>query len=264
LQLSKKLKEISQKSDPVNFSFSINKTTPLNSNDKTREIEEALNICSMNVTIMRRKLEEFEEGARNRSNSKGSFLSKLFNSSPQNFKITSKPILEHSRLVILFLEGRIGRITENLEAYKLRKRSREKLLSVKQEKEKKVVFTANTNNNINTISSTSTDPKLSMLQVENTRMIEEMSRGLFETLSSTESQILEISRLQSTLQNHLSMQHDLTCRLFEDSITTAQDTQKGNEYLKKTGKDSSTMRKFLVTLILTMSLLLLLLHYFNK
>ena len=103
-----------------------------------------------------------------------------------------------------------------------------------------------------------------MLQVENTRMLEEMSRGLFETLNTTESQVLEISRLQATLQSHLTVQHDLTCRLFEDSISTVEDTKKGNEYLRRSGKEGSLMRKFLVTLILFMSLLLLLLHYFNK
>lgn len=233
----------------------------------------------MNISIMRKKLEEFKEGTMKPTDG-SSFFSKLFNSNNNNNDdvLTSKPILEHCRLVILFLESRIGRITEDLESYKLRKRNREKLLSVQQEKKPTytmgtlgnsaskadIVNTATNTLNNTTPTNTTNDLTMSMLQVENTRMIEEMSRGLFETLSSTETQILEISRLQSTLQSHLSMQHDLTCRLFEDSITTVQDTRKGNEYLKKTGKDSSTMRKFLVTLILSMSLLLLLLHYFNK
>lgn len=230
----------------------------------------------MNISIMRKKLEEFKDEKVKQTDG-SSFFSKLFNSNPN---IVTNPILEHVRLVILFLESRIGRITEDLESYKLRKKNREKLLSIQEEKNSytstfgnKVtlgtsVNTTNTHNTTtnahNTTTNTLNDLTMSMLQVENTRMIEEMSRGLFETLSSTETQILELSRLQSTLQSHLSMQHDLTCRLFEDSITTVQDTKKGNEYLRKTGKDSSTMRKFLVTLILSMSLLLLLLHYFNK
>ena len=119
-------------------------------------------------------------------------------------------------------------------------------------------------NPVNTGASSADDQVMTMLKVENTRMIEEMSRGLFETLNTTESQVLEISRLQATLQSHLTVQHDLTCRLFEDSVATVNDTKKGNEYLKKNGKDGSLMRTFLVSLILGMSLLLLLLHYFNK
>lgn len=222
---------------------------------------------------MRKKLEEFKDEKVKQTDGGSSFFSKLFNSTSNN---VTNPILEHVRLVILFLESRIGRITEDLESYKLRKKNREKLLSIQEEKNSytstlgnkatlnTLGTTGNTTNALNITTNTLNDLTMSMLQVENTRMIEEMSRGLFETLSSTETQILELSRLQSTLQSHLSMQHDLTCRLFEDSITTVQDTKKGNEYLRKTGKDSSTMRKFLVTLILSMSLLLLLLHYFNK
>lgn len=229
----------------------------------------------MNTSIMKKKLEEFKGEHIKRLET--SFLSKLFKPTTSNPIINSNPILEHCRLVILFLESRIGRITEDLEIYKLRKKNREKILSLQQESKKYTTgqatgytgYTGSIRDTRDTgyITDAPTTPTIdanAMLQVENTRMIEEISRGLFETLSTTESQILEISRLQLTLQSHLSIQNDLTCRLFDDSMTTVQDTQKGNEYLKKTGKDSSTMRKFLVTLILSMSLLLLLLHYFNK
>lgn len=224
----------------------------------TKEIDEALNICSMNISVLKQRLEDFKNKTIS-SNKPDYFFSKLFQS--KIISLVDDPILEHCRLVVLFLEGRVGRITEDFESYKTRKKNREKMLYTPGIEKKRVaaVYTPPA------ISKSSTnDETMSMLQVENTRMIEEMSRGLLEALSSTESQILEIARLQSTLQSHLSMQHDLTCRLFEDSISTVQDTRKGNEYLKKSGKDSSTMRKFLVFLILLMSLLLLLLHYFNK
>ena len=289
--MSKKLKEISQKSEQFNFSsFSTNNrntstTAKTTETTTTETIEEALNICSMNVSIMKKKLEEFKE-EKVKILKTSSFLLKLFKPPILN----SNPILEHCKLVILFLESRIGRITEDLEIYKLRKRNREKILMSSQESKKSTGgyagggytggytggystgqghaigqgHTTTFTNNVNVDTPTPTPSANAMLQMENTRMIEEISRGLFETLSTTETQILEISRLQTTLQSHLSIQHDLTCRLFDDSITTVQDTQKGNEYLKKTGNDSSTMRKFLVTLILSMSLLLLLLHYFNK
>jgi syntaxin 18 len=103
-----------------------------------------------------------------------------------------------------------------------------------------------------------------LLQVENDRLLEEMSRGLFESLSSTETQVLELARLQATLQNHLTHQHDLTCRLFEDSITSVEETRRGNEYLRRNRESGATMRKFLVAAILGLSALLLMLHYFNK
>lgn len=220
---------------------------------------------------MAKRLEDFKASSMQKSE-KSSMFSKLFqsNTSP----ITQDPVLEHCRLVLLFLEGRVGRITEDLEAYKSRKKNREKLLYTNDNsrninksptyQSKAVLSDSSSAMSAGSSSAALSDPNMAMLQVENSRMLEEMSRGLFETLSSTETQILEISRLQATLQNHLSMQHDLTCRLFEDSVTTIEDTKKGNEYLKKSGKESSTMRRFLVTLILGMSILLLLLHYFNK
>ena len=176
------------------------------------------------------------------------------------------PVFEHLRLVLSFLKIRVGRITEEMEAYKTRRRNRELLMNQSSNRTtlKPAVPIRNPLNPVNTGASSADDQVMTMLQVENTRMIEEMSRGLFETLNTTESQVLEISRLQATLQSHLTVQHDLTCRLFEDSVATVNDTKKGNEYLKKNGKDGSLMRTFLVSLILGMSLLLLLLHYFNK
>ena len=179
----------------------------------------------------------------------------------------------------------MGWLTEELESYKTRKRNRESLLKLKNSEQKytsdykpydqsevsttratRATTTKTTSSTTTTSSTSSGSPGQSQmqLQVENDRMLEEMSRGLFETLSTTESQVLEIARLQSTLQSHLNVQHDLTCRLFDDSIRTIEDTRKGNDYLKRSGKDGSSMRKFLVGLILGMSLLLLMLHYFSS
>lgn len=224
----------------------------------------------MNISILSKKLQSEIGSKQNNPKSKG-FFSSWISREAQQAGQQPHPILEHCKLVLTFLEGRVGRMTEELEAIKTRKKNRESILS------------GNSNGSMNGIKKqytstmpTSTSPStnnsnnpvdgqiMQMLQVENSRMIEEMSRGLFETLSSTESQVLEISRLQATLQNHLTVQHDLTCRLFEDSVTTVEDTRKGNEYLRKSGKDGSLMRKFLVGLILGMSVLLLLLHHFNK
>lgn len=182
------------------------------------------------------------------------------------------PIYEHLRLVLSFLEIRVGRLTEEMETYKTRRRNRESLMnpnSIRSNKPSTSISARNSSPSPSAITGTGNgtsgnDQVMSMLQVENTRMLEEMSRGLFETLSTTESQVLELSRLQSTLQSHLTIQHDLTCRLFDDSLTTVDATIKANDYLRRSGKEGSVMRKFLVAMILGMSLLLLLLHYFNK
>ena len=230
----------------------------------------------MNISVMRKRLQdvilkEKEESGRRRGkiNDVGSMFTSWFKGPSEDVdELSHHPIHEHLRLILSFLEGRVGRITEDLEVYKARRRTREMLMnqSTISKPIKPTPASASFSSYTNTNQSVNApnDQVMSMLQVENTKMLEEMSRGLFETLNTTESQVLELSRLQATLQNHLTIQHDLTCRLFEDSITTVEDTKKGNEYLRRSGKDGSLMRKFLVALILGMSLLLLLLHYFNK
>lgn len=266
--------KISQKSEQISFSIT-NSTSP--KPDNSKEIEEALNICSMNISVMRNKLQEInlkeqeEDDKRRRKNeSLGSLFTSLFKGPSTDHSNANHPILEHLRLILQFLEIRVGRGTEDLESYKTRRKNRELLMNQSTIRNNiKPSFSSPTYQNASvpnnpSAKNSSDDQLMSMLQVENTRMLEEMARGLFETLNTTESQVLEISRLQSTLQSHLTVQHDLTCRLFDDSITTFEDTKKGNEYLKKSAKEGSLMRKFLVALILSMSLLLLLLNYFNK
>lgn len=229
---------------------------------------------------MRRKLQETisrrQEELLASNRNKSLFSSWFGGASEDTAETPNHPIYEHLRLVLSFLEIRVGRLTEEMEVYKARRRNRELLMnpsrvsamSMNNNNTNKMSTSTNNsitdNNTSSTGNSTKNDQVMSMLQVENTRMLEEMSRGLFETLSTTESQVLELSRLQSTLQSHLTIQHDLTCRLFDDSITTVDATAKGNEYLRRSGKEGSVMRKFLVAMILGMSLLLLLLHYFNK
>ena len=232
------------------------------SSNPTGPIEEALNICSMNVSILGKQLNnkiEYFEGKEHESSYYWPWSLKK--------KVDSKNpiIMEHCKLVLSFLQNRIGKITEDLEALKTRKKNRESLLNNFTKKSSNLNFrSSSSSTNTSSFTTTTSDNDQMMLQVENSRMIEEMSRGLLETLSTTESQVLQVSRLQSTLQSHLTVQHDLTCRLFDDSINTVQDTRKGNEYLRRAGKEGSVMRRFLVTLILGMSALILLLHYFNR
>lgn len=199
---------------------------------------------------------------------------------------TVSSLLEHCKLVLFFLESRIGRISSELAGHEERRREREMLLSrsgymgygsginasgygsgMSSKQSSGNPFVNDTNSNVHANdhpSHSSKNCQQEQLQLENSKMIEEMSRGLFETLSTTETQILEISRLQSTLQTHLTIQHDQTLRLFEESLSTVSETRKGNEYLRRSGKDGSMMRKFLVSLILILSLLLLFLHYYTR
>lgn len=247
------------KPDQISFTTSHKKSDPF------KEIEEALNICSMNISVLKNRQINNKEDTNESSNTWWSFRKN------KEKRSLDTSIVDHCRLVALFLESRIGRITEDLETHKKRRNDRQKLLLSKDNSPVKNTF-SNAKSSIIVPEATTTSTthnehhqqQQSVLQLENSRLIEEMSRGLFETLTSTESQVLEVSRLQSTLQSHLQAQHDLTCRLFEDSQVTFEETKRGNEYLKRSGKDSSLMRRFLVSLILFMTLILLMLHYFNK
>jgi hypothetical protein len=216
----------------------------------------------MNCSILKSRQAKAKEANDANDNSFSWWKSKNKNSSADS------SISEHCRLVVLFLEGRIGRVTEDLERHRQRRRERDNFMFINDKNSKSLNALSASASAINTTTESCSDRNnvngQLALQMENSRLIEEMTRGLFETLSSTESQVLEVSRLQGTLQSHLQAQHDLTCRLFEDSQTTFEETRRGNEYLKRSGKDSSLMRRFLVSLILFMTLLLVLLHYFNK
>ena len=223
----------------------------------------------MNLSILRNRLSDLESeiGNKNKKQKSEGFISSWFSTqtSPQ-IQNRPNPMTEHCRLVLSFLEGRIGRVSEDFESFKRRQKNRENILNSVQKIDgtpKKIIKSIPLESSEYTDSTTNQYQTQTQLQLENSEMIEEMSRGLFETLSTTESQVLEISRLQTTLQSHLSIQYDQTCRLFEDSQATFRETKRGNEYLKKSREDSSVMRRFLVGLIILMSFILLLLHYFN-
>lgn len=98
---------------------------------------------------------------------------------------------------------------------------------------------------------------LLQLQVENSQL----SAELFSTLAATESSILHLARLQSTLQSHLQLQHDLTLRLCDESAVVEAEVRKGNQFLRRAGESSSMGRRVLVVMMLGASVVLLLLHY---
>lgn len=216
----------------------------------------------MNISILRKKLNEKEEEESNTSN-KGYYS---WFTSTQQRSSRSSPLIEHCELVLFFLESRIGRISGELDGQQRRRKERERLIySSTRIKSTSASVSKSNGHNVpyDDNSAHTSSAHTTQLQLENSRMVEEMSRGLFESLNSTETQILEISRLQSTLQTHLTIQHDQTVRLFEDSISVVSETRRGNEYLRRSGKEGSAMRRFLVGLILLMSLLLLFLHYYK-
>lgn len=95
------------------------------------------------------------------------------------------------------------------------------------------------------------------LQLENS----ELASDLLNTLAATESAVLHLARLQAALQSHLDTQHDLACRLFEESTAVEGDVDRGNRYLRGSAEGSSAARRILVAMMLMASLILLLLHY---
>jgi hypothetical protein len=99
-----------------------------------------------------------------------------------------------------------------------------------------------------------------LLQTENTHLVEE----LLGSLASTESQVLEIARLQAALSAHLAAQFHLTARIFEESVEASEDTRKGNAHLRRAGNDSAFGRRAFVAVVCSLALVLLLLHYFRQ
>ena len=182
----------------------------------------------------------------------------------------------------------MGRVTERIEAYKQR-RGKTKIIassavSNTQLRHRSSVISGSGSSHVNSYTSTSgnvsyangqdttaftsnptSSPNTSttlqaQLQLENSQMTSE----LLSELASTESAILHLARLQSTIQSHLELQHDLTCRLFEESEQVDGEVGRGNQYLRRAAEDSSMGRKVLVILMLSASIILLLLHFLKQ
>ena len=180
----------------------------------------------------------------------------------------SQSLLEHCGLVLGYLEAFNGRVTEALEAHKLKQKQRERLLQAPRPSPSYLPSKAAPGLEGAPAApgreGAPAAPQQSMLQLENTRMMEEMANELLRGLASTEAQVLELARLQASLQTHLHAQFLTAARIFDDSAQCLHDTHTGNAYLRRTAKDSSAGARLFVLVVLLLGLVLLLLHHFRQ
>lgn len=102
------------------------------------------------------------------------------------------------------------------------------------------------------------------LQQESSSLLKEYA-SLSEALTTTESNITEISRLQATLAFHLTNQNALIGRLWDDAVLIGDTVKRGNLELERAKQRSSgSFRNAVIAVILLLALMLLFLHFYSS
>ncbi|ORY84837.1 hypothetical protein BCR37DRAFT_345050, partial [Protomyces lactucae-debilis] len=103
--------------------------------------------------------------------------------------------------------------------------------------------------------------QLQQFEGENTKMMQEFENSL-QQIRTTQAKLAEIAELSTELQRHLEQQTDMTDRLMEDATFTSMTVRQGNEQLGKARKRNAWYTKFVVTILLVLSFVLLFLDYY--
>ncbi|KAJ1937969.1 hypothetical protein FBU59_004592 [Linderina macrospora] len=106
------------------------------------------------------------------------------------------------------------------------------------------------------------EQELQQLQVENNSLMMEFESAM-DKITETQRSLLEISALQTQLANELSAQTQMTERLYSEAVGTVDAVDKGNEFLISARKHQSTARKWVLTVFIVLSLVLLFLDWFD-
>ncbi|KAJ1949744.1 hypothetical protein EC988_004647 [Linderina pennispora] len=106
------------------------------------------------------------------------------------------------------------------------------------------------------------EQELQQLQVENNSLMMEFESAM-DKVTETQKSLLEISALQTQLANELSAQTQMTERLYSEAVGTVDAVDKGNEFLISARKHQSTARKWVLTVFIVLSLVLLFLDWFD-
>ncbi|KAI8323922.1 hypothetical protein GQ54DRAFT_89708 [Martensiomyces pterosporus] len=106
------------------------------------------------------------------------------------------------------------------------------------------------------------EQELLQLQAENSSMMQEFESALGR-IKETQRSLLEISTLQSQLANELSAQTQQTERLYNEAVGAADAVGQGNDYLVSARKNQATARKWVLTIFIVLSLVLLFLDWFD-
>ncbi|WVW79374.1 hypothetical protein I302_101342 [Kwoniella bestiolae CBS 10118] len=116
-------------------------------------------------------------------------------------------------------------------------------------------------------SSTSTDQlsseQIQQFESENNILLENMSTTLSSVLSA-ETSLMEISKLQNELIQHLSSQTEMIDQLYSEAIDSVGSMDKANEQLKKARENNREGRVFLLVFLIGASLGLLFLDWYSS
>lgn len=93
-------------------------------------------------------------------------------------------------------------------------------------------------------------------------LLEEFN-ALNKELDSTEASILRIGQLQGMLQENLLIQQSLGERICDDAMDALTSVRKGNEQIGMAAQRPSTFRMVMIVLILSVTLVILFMHWYN-
>ncbi|KAK6906048.1 hypothetical protein I203_100029 [Kwoniella mangroviensis CBS 8507] len=106
-----------------------------------------------------------------------------------------------------------------------------------------------------------TESQIQQFENENNILLENMSSTL-STVLSAESSLLEISKLQNELIQHLTQQTEMIDQLYSEAIDSVGSMDKANEQLKKARDTNKESRVFLLVFLIGSSLALLFLDWY--
>lgn len=222
------------------------------------DIDQGLNICTATLALLRQRLQKIREQRASHLARKQSLFRAWTGETPVE-GLPTTALLEHCELVVEYLEALNGRITEKLELHRQKQKKRAALLA-----STPIASTYQQRPSLPPPPPSSPHEGQQLLQLENSRMVEEAANELLGTLANTEAQVLELARLQATLQAHLHAQFLTAARIFDDSEQSVLDTQKGNTYLRKAAKDSSFGTRIFVFVVVMLAVALALMHHLRS
>ncbi|EJU06248.1 hypothetical protein DACRYDRAFT_44770 [Dacryopinax primogenitus] len=90
------------------------------------------------------------------------------------------------------------------------------------------------------------------------------AESVLAQVQRAEASLSEIGALQSELVHHLTMQTEMTDRLFEEAVATQAEVERGNQQLKRAKERGGDARRWLLVFLIGATLALLFLHYYSS
>lgn len=106
------------------------------------------------------------------------------------------------------------------------------------------------------------EQELQQLQLENESMVGEFESALNQ-IQDTQRSIVEISTLQSQLATEIDQQMQQTERLYNEAVGAVDAVDQGNEFLISARKNQATARRWVMVILVVLSLVLLFLDWFG-